>query len=99
LGLTGDVSDWAGLDAARIGGAVGHGTAIAALVAGSGFAASGEGSGRAGVAPDAAILPVDVQENVLASGSQLLGEDPRMRALEAYICARRKGTPLDYGKH
>ena len=76
LGLAGDVSDWAGLDDARIGRAVGHGTAIAALVAGS-----GADSERAGVAPDAAILPVDVQENALASGSQLLGEDPRMRAL------------------
>jgi subtilisin family serine protease len=76
LGLAGDVSDWAGLDAARIGRAVGHGTAIAALVAGS-----GADSERAGVAPDAVILPVDVQENALASGSQLVGEDPRMRAL------------------
>jgi thiosulfate dehydrogenase len=25
--------------------------------------------------------------------------DPRMRALEAYILAQRKGVPLDYGKH
>lgn len=26
-------------------------------------------------------------------------DDPRMRALEAYIYAQRKGTPLSYGKH
>ena len=25
--------------------------------------------------------------------------DPRMRALEAYIYAQRSGTPLAYGKH
>src|SRR5579875_1166706 len=25
--------------------------------------------------------------------------DPKMRALEAYIIAQRKGAPLDYGKH
>ena len=25
--------------------------------------------------------------------------DPRLRALEAYILAQRKGVPLDYGKH
>jgi thiosulfate dehydrogenase len=25
--------------------------------------------------------------------------DPKLRALEAYILAQRKGTPLDYGKH
>jgi hypothetical protein len=25
--------------------------------------------------------------------------DPKLRALEAYIYAQRKGTPLDYGKH
>ncbi|HTO08048.1 MAG TPA: hypothetical protein VMR86_13450 [Myxococcota bacterium] len=28
----------------------------------------------------------------------LAADDPRMRALEAYIYAQRKGTPLDYGK-
>jgi cytochrome c len=26
-------------------------------------------------------------------------DDPRMRALEAYLLAQRKGTPLSYGKH
>jgi hypothetical protein len=26
-------------------------------------------------------------------------KDERLRALEAYILAQRKGTPLDYGKH
>jgi thiosulfate dehydrogenase len=25
--------------------------------------------------------------------------DPRLRALEAYILAQRKGVALDYGKH
>jgi thiosulfate dehydrogenase len=25
--------------------------------------------------------------------------DPKLRALEAYILAQRKGVPLDYGKH
>jgi hypothetical protein len=25
--------------------------------------------------------------------------DERLRALEAYILAQRKGVPLDYGKH
>lgn len=29
----------------------------------------------------------------------LSGDDPRLKALEAYILAQRKGTPLDYGKH
>ncbi|HXZ85871.1 MAG TPA: hypothetical protein VEI82_10300 [Myxococcota bacterium] len=28
----------------------------------------------------------------------LAADDPRMRALEAYIYAQRKGTPLDYGR-
>jgi len=28
----------------------------------------------------------------------LAADDPRMRALEAYIYAQRKGTPLNYGK-
>jgi len=28
----------------------------------------------------------------------MAADDPRMRALEAYIYAQRKGTPLDYGK-
>jgi hypothetical protein len=26
-------------------------------------------------------------------------DDPRMRALEAYIIAQRKGKTLEYGKH
>ena len=25
--------------------------------------------------------------------------DPRLRAMEAYILSQRKGVPLDYGKH
>jgi thiosulfate dehydrogenase len=31
-------------------------------------------------------------------GKVLAPDDPKMRALEAYILAQRKGTPLDYGK-
>jgi hypothetical protein len=26
-------------------------------------------------------------------------DDPRMRAMEAYILAQRKGVELEYGKH
>jgi cytochrome c len=32
-------------------------------------------------------------------GRPLAADDPRMRALEAYITAQRKGTALNYGKH
>ena len=32
-------------------------------------------------------------------GKELTGDDPRMRALEAYIFAQRRGEPLDAGKH
>ena len=32
-------------------------------------------------------------------GKPLSDEDPKMKALEAYIYAQRKGTPLEYGKH
>jgi thiosulfate dehydrogenase len=32
-------------------------------------------------------------------GQRLDPDDERMRALEAYIYAQRKGTPLNYGKH
>ena len=32
-------------------------------------------------------------------GVGLAPDDPRMRALEAYIYAQRKGTALEYGKH
>jgi hypothetical protein len=32
-------------------------------------------------------------------GKALASDDPRMRALEAYILAQRKGKTLDYGKH
>ena len=32
-------------------------------------------------------------------GQPLAADDPRMRALEAYILAQRSGTPLAYGKH
>jgi len=34
-----------------------------------------------------------------ARGTPLAPDDPKMRALEAYIYyAQRKGTPLDYGR-
>jgi thiosulfate dehydrogenase len=32
-------------------------------------------------------------------GRPLASDDPKMRALEAYILAQRKGRTLDYGKH
>jgi len=32
-------------------------------------------------------------------GQRFEPDDPRMRALEAYIYAQRKGTELNYGKH
>ena len=32
-------------------------------------------------------------------GKALASEDPRMRAIEAYILAQRKGKALEYGKH
>lgn len=32
-------------------------------------------------------------------GHALADDDPRLRAMEAYILAQRKGTKLDYGKH
>ena len=32
-------------------------------------------------------------------GPKLAADDPKMRALEAYILAQRKGVPLEYGKH
>jgi thiosulfate dehydrogenase len=38
-----------------------------------------------------------IQHPVRAKG--LDSEDPRMRALEAYIIAQRKGKTLEYGKH
>ncbi|HEY0250312.1 MAG TPA: hypothetical protein VGC41_02255 [Kofleriaceae bacterium] len=32
-------------------------------------------------------------------GKPMTDDDPKLRALEAYILAQRKGTALDYGKH
>ncbi len=34
-----------------------------------------------------------------ARGKKLDPDDPKMRALEAYIMAQRKGVPMEYGKH
>ena len=32
-------------------------------------------------------------------GKPLASDDPKMRALRAYVLAQRKGKPLDYGRH
>ena len=32
-------------------------------------------------------------------GKPLADEDPKMKAMEAYLYAQRRGTPLEYGKH
>jgi cytochrome c len=32
-------------------------------------------------------------------GRPLPDDDPKLKAIEAYILAQRKGTPLEYGKH
>ena len=32
-------------------------------------------------------------------GKPLADDDPKLKAIEAYIYAQRKGTPLDFGKH
>jgi len=32
-------------------------------------------------------------------GKPLPEDDPRLKAMEAYILAQRQGTPIDYGKH
>lgn len=32
-------------------------------------------------------------------GKPLADDDPKMKAMEAFIYAKRKGTPLEYGKH
>ena len=75
-----DWSDWSGVGEPVA--AWGSGTAIASLAAGS-----GEGGSRLGVAPDAWILPVDVQEN-LSPGRWVRGRDPRSRELPASAAAR-----------
>jgi len=74
LGLLSNVSDWSGSDARPLPRRWGHGTALAALAAGT-----GDADGRLGVAPHAWILPVDIQENRRVTRSRWLDEDPRMR--------------------
>jgi hypothetical protein len=32
-------------------------------------------------------------------GKPLHDDDPRLKELEAYILAQRRGVPLEYGKH
>lgn len=76
LGLLSNVSDWDTVSPGTRPQAWGHGTAIAALAAGSGGVA-----GRFGVAPQAWVIPVDVQENLRVTQSRLLESDPRMRLL------------------
>ena len=34
-----------------------------------------------------------------ARGKRLEPDDPKMRALEAYIMSQRKGVPMEFGKH
>jgi len=89
LGLLWNFSDWDGVHQGRDSRHWGHGTAIAALAAGTGVA--GE---RPGVAPQAWILPVDTQENLRTSSSQIFDEDRRMRDLPASRPARRAMAPL-----
>ncbi|MFQ5514188.1 MAG: S8 family serine peptidase [Myxococcota bacterium] len=76
LGIPSIVEDWDGIDRSGTGRIPGHGTAIAAAAAGAGGA-----GGRLGVAPQAWLLPVDVQENLRVSASRLIADDPRMREL------------------
>ena len=40
-----------------------------------------------------------LREQFDAAEEALAPNDPRMRALEAYIYAQRKGVKLNYGKH
>ncbi len=89
LGLESDVSDWWGADLGLPTSRWGHGTAVAALAAGS-----GETGSSVGVAPRAAILAVDVQENLRGARERLEAADPRARerrapALGAWPVAER----------
>ena len=82
LGLTTNVSDWAGADE-KTRRDWGHGTAVASIAAGSGANQS-----RIGVAPRAQILAVDVQENLRTSLTERSADDPRMRTADT------SGKPL-----
>ena len=47
-------------------------------------------------------LTTAVLVTVIAFGATikpLADDDPKMRAMEAYIYAKRKGVPLEFGKH
>jgi subtilase family protein len=72
LGVSSNVSDWAGADE-KTRRDWGHGTALASIAAGAGATGT-----RIGVAPRAQIIPVDVQENLRTSLTQRTGDDPRM---------------------
>jgi hypothetical protein len=78
LGLESDVSDWWGADLGLPTSRWGHGTALAALAAGTGEAGS-----TLGVAPRATVLAVDVQENLRGPRERLEPSDPRARERRA----------------
>ncbi len=78
LGLEGDVSDWWGADLGLPTSQWGHGTAVAALAAGSGLVGS-----TLGVAPRAQVLAVDVQENLRRPSERGDADDPRSRERRA----------------
>jgi subtilisin family serine protease len=83
------VADWDGAADGRDTRRWGHGTAIAAVIAGSGATGA-----RLGVAPGVWVLPIDVQENLRATRSALLESDPRMRMLPASDADRSSLEPL-----
>ena len=49
------------------------------------------------------INPIEMvmkdHDAVVARGKRLDPDDPKMRALEAYIMSQRKGVPMEFGKH
>jgi subtilisin family serine protease len=88
LGLRG-ISDWDGAGTARAKRGLGHGTALAAIAAGS------ASPGRfPGVAPAAWILPVDVQENLAIAAGRAGTPDPRMREALVDTEGGRLRSPL-----
>ena len=88
VGQVSNVTDWAGV-ADRPSRSWGHGTAIAAIAAGADPLGA-----FVGVAPQAWILPVDVQENLRAPAHDAASDDPRTRILPARRSARRAMEPL-----
>jgi cytochrome c peroxidase len=49
------------------------------------------------------IIPIEMgmkdHDAVVARGKRLAPDDPKMRALEAYIMSQRKGVPMEFGKY